>query len=53
MTRRDVASHTPRAATMRRVLEVLHERHGGPLGWLGAHGFGPGEQARLRARLRG
>jgi protein tyrosine/serine phosphatase len=52
MTRRDVASHTPRAETMRRVLELLHERHGGPLGWLDEHGFGAGDQARLRARLR-
>jgi protein-tyrosine phosphatase len=52
MTRRDVASHTPRAETMRRVLELLRERHGGPLGWLAEHGFGADEQARLRARLR-
>jgi protein-tyrosine phosphatase len=50
--RRDVASHTPRAETMRRVLELLDERHGGPQGWLTAHGFGPEEQAALRARLR-
>ncbi|PRY41150.1 protein tyrosine/serine phosphatase [Geodermatophilus tzadiensis] len=52
MSRRDVASHTPRAETMRRVLELLHERHGGPVGWLDAHGFGAREQAVLRARLR-
>ncbi|MBM7806319.1 protein tyrosine/serine phosphatase [Geodermatophilus bullaregiensis] len=52
MSRRDVASHTPRAETMRRLLELLHERHGGPLGWLGEHGFGAAEQAALRARLR-
>jgi protein-tyrosine phosphatase len=52
MVRRDVASHTPRAETMRRVLELLDERHGGPQGWLTAHGFGPEEQAALRARLR-
>ena len=52
MTNRDVASHTPRAETMRRLLEILDERHGGPLGWLTAQGFGPGEQAALRARLR-
>jgi protein tyrosine/serine phosphatase len=48
----DVARHTPRAATMARVLDVLDERHGGPVGWLDAHGFGPDEQAALRARLR-
>ena len=52
MTSRDVATHTPRAETMRRVLEILDERDGGPLGWLSAHGFGEDEQAALRARLR-
>lgn len=53
MTRRDTASHTPRAESMRRVLDLLDERHGGPVGWLTEHGFGPDEQAALRARLRG
>jgi protein-tyrosine phosphatase len=53
MTRRDVASHTTRAETMRRVLELLDERWGGPIGWLETHGFGADEQAALRARLRG
>jgi hypothetical protein len=52
MARRDTASHTPRAQSMRRVLQVLHEQHGGPVGWLTEHGFGPEEQAALRARLR-
>ena len=52
MVRRDVASHTPRAETMDRVLALLEERHGGPLGWLEAHGFGADDQAALRARLR-
>ncbi len=52
MEKRDVALHTPRAETMERVLAWLDERHGGPLGWLTAHGFGPEEQAALRARLR-
>jgi protein tyrosine/serine phosphatase len=52
MTRRDVASHTPRAESMRRVLELLDERWGGPVGWLEQHGFGAHEQAALRARLR-
>jgi hypothetical protein len=37
---------------MRRMLEVLDDRHGGPVGWLTERGFGPGEQAALRARLR-
>jgi protein-tyrosine phosphatase len=52
MVTRDVGSHTPRAETMERVLALLDERHGGPLGWLEAHGFGADEQAALRARLR-
>jgi hypothetical protein len=52
MERRDVASHTPRADTMDRVLTLLDERFGGPTGWLEAHGFGPDEQAALRRRLR-
>jgi protein-tyrosine phosphatase len=44
-------SHRPRAATMQRVLEILDARHGGARGWLDAHGFGPGEQRALHARL--
>jgi protein-tyrosine phosphatase len=52
MERRDVASHTPRAETMERVLTLLDERFGGAAGWLDAHGFGADEQAALRARLR-
>jgi protein tyrosine/serine phosphatase len=52
MERRDVASHTPRAETMDRVLSLLDERWGGPAAWLEAHGFGPEEQAALRGRLR-
>jgi protein-tyrosine phosphatase len=52
MTTRDVDSHTPRAATMARVLELLDERSGGPVGWLEQHGFGPADQQRLRDRLR-
>ncbi|MGY1642188.1 tyrosine-protein phosphatase [Geodermatophilus sp. SYSU D00703] len=53
MTTRGVASHTPRAETMHRLLALLDERHGGPVGWLTEHGFGPEERAALRARLRG
>ncbi|MGY1691587.1 tyrosine-protein phosphatase [Geodermatophilus sp. SYSU D01105] len=52
MTTRGVAVHTPRAETMDRLLTLLDERHGGPVGWLTEHGFGPGEQEALRARLR-
>jgi protein-tyrosine phosphatase len=49
---RPVDHHTPRAETMRRVLELVDQRWGGPLGWLEQHGFGPDEQSALRARLR-
>ena len=52
MEQRDIASHTPRAETMDRVLRLLDERFGGPVGWLTAHGFGADEQTALRARLR-
>ena len=52
MEQRDVASHTPRAETMDRVLTLLDERFGGAAGWLDSHGFGADEQAALRARLR-
>jgi protein-tyrosine phosphatase len=52
MDRRDAVSHTPRAETMERVLALLDQRWGGPLGWLAEHGFGPEDQAALRARLR-
>ena len=52
MERRDVASHTPRAETMDRVLTLLDERFDGPVGWLDAHGFGADERAVLRSRLR-
>ncbi len=53
MDRHDLARHTPRADTMDRLLTVLDERFGGPVGWLTEHGFGPEDQAALRARLRG
>jgi protein-tyrosine phosphatase len=52
MDQRDIASHTPRAETMDRVLALLDERFGGPVGWLEAHGFGADERAALKARLR-
>jgi protein-tyrosine phosphatase len=52
MEQHDIARHTPRPETMERVLSLLDERHGGPLGWLTAHGFGAEEQAALRSRLR-
>lgn len=49
---RNTADHAPRRETMDRVLELLDERYGGPIGWLETHGFGADEQAALRARLR-
>jgi protein tyrosine/serine phosphatase len=52
MEQRDIASHTPRAETMDRLLTVLDERFGGPVGWLETHGFGADERTALRARLR-
>jgi protein tyrosine/serine phosphatase len=52
MVTRDVASHTPRAETMDRLLSLLDERDGGAAGWLEAHGFGAADQAALRSRLR-
>ena len=48
-----MASHTPRAETMDRLLALLDERYGGAVGWLDAHGFGAEERAALRSRLRG
>jgi protein-tyrosine phosphatase len=43
--------HRPHARTMRRFLEVLDERFGGPVGWLASAGFGADEIAALRGRL--
>ena len=44
-------AHVPRPESMERVLDVLDERHGGPLGWLEEHGFGADDATALRARL--
>ena len=46
-------AHVPRAEAMERVLDLLDEQHGGPLGWLEQAGFGADDAARLRARLGG
>lgn len=43
--------HRPRPETMRRFLELLDERCGGPVGWLDSVGFGTDDLAALRARL--
>ena len=46
-------AHAPRAETMERVLDVLGERHGGPLGWLEQAGLGEADATALRRRLGG
>jgi protein-tyrosine phosphatase len=43
--------HAPRPQSMRRILELLDERHGGAAGWASDHGLGSDELAALRARL--
>jgi protein-tyrosine phosphatase len=43
--------HAPRPESMRRILELLDERHGGAAGWLAEHGLTAGELDALRARL--
>jgi protein-tyrosine phosphatase len=50
---RHVHAHAPRRETIERVLDVLDERHGGPLGWLEHAGFGGDDAEALRARLTG
>ncbi|MDN5917510.1 MAG: tyrosine-protein phosphatase [Pseudonocardia sp.] len=49
----EIDRHRPRAEVMRRFLEELDERHGGPVAWLQAHGLTDTERDRLRDRLRG
>ena len=41
-------SRKPRVTTMTRVLEILDEQYGGPVGWLESQGFDP---SPLRRRL--
>ncbi|MGZ4278105.1 MAG: tyrosine-protein phosphatase [Solirubrobacteraceae bacterium] len=48
---RPTESHRPHAETMRRVLELVDERHGGVEGWLAAHGFDAADAGALRERL--
>jgi protein tyrosine/serine phosphatase len=47
-----VKTHAPRAETMKAFLEQMEVRYGGVHAWLTHHGFGPGEIALLRAKLR-
>jgi protein tyrosine/serine phosphatase len=44
--------HLPRPETMRRILTVLREQHGGAAGWLLENGWGADDVKRLRRRLR-
>jgi len=48
---RPAHTHLPRPETLVRVFELIEERHGGPVGWLEAHGFTAGDRAALRERL--
>lgn len=43
--------HDPRPEIMHKLLARLDETHGGPVGWLAAHGFGKVDVDRLRAKL--
>ena len=45
--------HRPRPETMRRILEVLAERHDGATGWLRAQGWSEADVTALRTSLRG
>jgi hypothetical protein len=47
------ARHAPRPESMRRILELLDERHGSPTGWLREQGLEDEALDALRARLRG
>src|ERR1700761_4725140 len=52
VTSAPVKAHAPRAETMKAFLEQMEVRYGGVRAWLTDHGFGPGEIAQLRAKLR-
>lgn len=43
--------HDPRPEIMAKFLTHLDERHGGPLGWLAAHGFEEQDLTRLKSKL--
>jgi protein tyrosine/serine phosphatase len=45
-------AHVPRPETIERVLAVLDEHHGGPLGWLQRAGFSAADADALRRRLQ-
>lgn len=52
VTSSPLKAHAPRAETMKAFLEQLEVRYGGLHAWLAEHGFGAGETAQLRAKLR-
>lgn len=47
----DPHQHAPVPGTIERFLELVDEGFGGSVAWLSAHGFEPGDLARLRGRL--
>jgi protein tyrosine/serine phosphatase len=49
---KSIDEQSPRAETMRRLVEVLDRSYGGVLGWLAAQGWTDADTARLRAKLR-
>lgn len=50
--RKTLDEHRPRAESMERFLERVDALHGGVRPYLGTHGFGEADTARLRAKLR-
>ncbi|MFI6496708.1 tyrosine-protein phosphatase [Nonomuraea typhae] len=50
---RPADDHMPRPRYLEQFLGVLDDRFGGPLEWLGAHGWTDRDSAALRARLLG
>ncbi|MEV0202391.1 tyrosine-protein phosphatase [Nonomuraea sp. NPDC050691] len=49
---RPADDHMPRPRYIQQFLSVLDERFGGPMGWLGAHGWTAQDTEAMRARLR-
>lgn len=47
----DIRRHTPLAATMERLLELIDERFGGSVAWLSRHGLEDHDLERLGRRL--
>jgi protein-tyrosine phosphatase len=51
LANQSVDTHTPRATTMERMLDLLDADHGGANGWLRAHGWTDADAGALRAKL--